>query len=226
MLARSRFHTSEIPIPLLVSSVVTHHCHHWPALSFRNWHPFTKLVLILTDEISSTFVPRCFPVLYPISRSGTQTSKSPPPSEVHRQTMGLEGGGYLYHKMTPPPNLGRSWVVFEGWSQILPSTKLFHHRFEQSCSAMVTQSWRKRYSNTMRLSNQANLAAGANREHMAKQGSAASGGALALELPLSHWIGPEQGRIFGKIQTNFNTKFPKKTKIKIKVNSLCNGIHN
>ena len=30
-----------------------------------------KLVLILTQEISSTFVPRCFPVLYPISCSGT-----------------------------------------------------------------------------------------------------------------------------------------------------------
>jgi len=41
--------------------------------------------------------------------------------------------------MTPPPNLGHSWVVFEGWSQILPSTKLFHHGFEQSSSAMATQ---------------------------------------------------------------------------------------
>ena len=53
--------------------------------------------------------------------------------------MGLEGGVYLYHKRTPPPNLGHSWVVFEGWSQILPSTKLFRHGFEQSCSAMATQ---------------------------------------------------------------------------------------
>jgi hypothetical protein len=28
---------------------------------------------------------------------------------------------------------------FEGWSQFLPSTKLFRHGFEQSCSAMATQ---------------------------------------------------------------------------------------
>jgi len=62
-----RLRTSEIPIPLLVSSAVTHHCHHRPALPFRDWKP----VLILTEEISSTLVPLCFPVLYPISRSGT-----------------------------------------------------------------------------------------------------------------------------------------------------------
>ena len=59
--------------------------------------------------------------------------------QVHRETMGLEGGVYLYHKMTRPPNLGHSWVVFEGWSQILPSTKLFRHGFEQSCSAMAME---------------------------------------------------------------------------------------
>jgi len=53
--------------------------------------------------------------------------------------MGLEGGVYLYHKMTPPPTVGHSWVVFEGWSQILPSTKLFRHGFEQSCSTMAKQ---------------------------------------------------------------------------------------
>jgi len=58
---------------------------------------------------------------------------------IHRETMDLEGGVYLYHKMTPPPNLGHSWVVLEGWSQILPSIKLFRHGFEQSCSAMATQ---------------------------------------------------------------------------------------
>ena len=63
--------TSEIPIPLLVSLAVMHHCHHPPALPFRDWQHFTKPVLILTEEFSSTFVPRCFPVLYPISRSGT-----------------------------------------------------------------------------------------------------------------------------------------------------------
>ena len=53
-----RLRTSEIPIPLLVSSAVTHHCHHRPALLFRDWHPFTKPVMILTKEISSTFVLR------------------------------------------------------------------------------------------------------------------------------------------------------------------------
>jgi len=47
--------------------------------------------------------------------------------------MGLEERVYLYHKMTPPPNLGHFWVIFEGWSQSLPSTKLFSHGFEQSC---------------------------------------------------------------------------------------------
>ena len=64
----SRLRTSEIPMPLLVSLAVTHHCYHQPALPFRDWHPFTKPVLILTEEISSTFVPRGFAVLYPISR--------------------------------------------------------------------------------------------------------------------------------------------------------------
>jgi len=29
-------------------------------------------------------------------------------THFHRETMGLEGGVYLYHKMTPPPNLGHS----------------------------------------------------------------------------------------------------------------------
>jgi len=52
-----------------------------------------------------------------------------PVKEPHSETMGLEGGFYLYHKMTPPPNLGDSWVVFERWFQILPSTKLFRHEF-------------------------------------------------------------------------------------------------
>ena len=43
--------------------------------------------------------------------------------------------------MTPPPNLGFFRVILGGWSQILPSTKLFHHRFtfEQICSAMETK---------------------------------------------------------------------------------------
>jgi len=49
---------------------------------------------------------------------------------VHKETMGLEGGVYLYHEMNPPPIWGHSLVVFKGWSQILLSTKLFRHGFE------------------------------------------------------------------------------------------------
>jgi len=75
-----RLRTSEIPMPKSVSSAVTHRKHHRPALPFRDWLPFTKPVLILAEEISSTFVPRGYAVLYPISRSGTSKKKSPPPS--------------------------------------------------------------------------------------------------------------------------------------------------
>ena len=55
--------------------------------------------------------------------AGHQSSKlglSKCREKVHRDTMGLEGVVYLYHKMTPPPNFGHFWVIFEGWSQILP----------------------------------------------------------------------------------------------------------
>jgi len=40
--------------------------------------------------------------------------------------------------MTQPPNLEHFKVILEEWSQILHSTKLFHHEFEQSRSAMAT----------------------------------------------------------------------------------------
>ena len=57
-------------------------------IAFRDWRAWAKLVLILTEEINSTFVPRDF-VLYTISRSGTEvlrvTSKSHPPSEPKNQ---------------------------------------------------------------------------------------------------------------------------------------------
>jgi len=66
-----RLRTSEILMPKSVSSAVTHCCHHRPALPFWDWHPFTKPVLILAEEISSTFVPCGYAVLYTISRSGT-----------------------------------------------------------------------------------------------------------------------------------------------------------
>ena len=76
-----RLRTSEILMPKSVSSAVTHRCHRRLTLPFRDWNPFTKPVLILGEEISSTFVPRGYAVLYTISRSGTLTSKSAPPSE-------------------------------------------------------------------------------------------------------------------------------------------------
>jgi len=41
--------------------------------------------------------------------------------------------------MTPPPNIGCIWVIFQGWSQILPGTKLFRHEIEQNCSSRATQ---------------------------------------------------------------------------------------
>jgi len=72
------------------------------------------------------------------------------PEEIHRETMGLEGGVYLYYKMTPPSNFGHFWVIFEEWSQILSSTELFRHGFEQSCPVTRRKSWRKRYSSTLR----------------------------------------------------------------------------
>jgi len=78
----------------------------------------------------------------------------------------LPGGFYLYHETTPSPNSGHFKVIFEGWSQNLPWTKLF-----PSCSPWIwtsKRSWRKRYSNAMRMQNQAKLAAGAYRGHMAK----------------------------------------------------------
>jgi len=103
-----RLRTSEILIPLLVSSAVTHHCHHQPALPFRDWHPFTKPVLILTEEISSTFVPWCFPVLYLILRSRTQMSKSPPLSEIgHRQKTGDD-----FEHVPLPYDILCKWFLF------------------------------------------------------------------------------------------------------------------
>jgi len=58
----------------------------------------------------------------------------------------------FFHRMAPhfcdhhdsPHNLGHSWVIFEGWSQILHLTKLFRQVFEQSRSAMATQKLEKK----------------------------------------------------------------------------------
>jgi len=51
------------------------------------------------------------------------------------------------YQMTPTPILGCFWVIFEGWSQILSSTNLFLHGFEQSCSAMATQKLEEKGTN-------------------------------------------------------------------------------
>jgi len=53
--------------------------------------------------------------------------------------MGLERGGLFVPKDDPTPQFRSFLVFFEGWSQIWPSTKVFRHGFEQSCSAMGTQ---------------------------------------------------------------------------------------
>ena len=58
---------------------------------------------------------------------------------IHRETMGLERGGLFVPKDDPTPQFRSFLVFFEGWSQIWPSTKVFRHGFEQSCSAMGTQ---------------------------------------------------------------------------------------
>jgi len=47
---------------------------------------------------------------------------------------------------------------FEGWSQTLPSTKLFCLDLNKAVPPWRRKSWRKRYSNTMRMQNQAKLA--------------------------------------------------------------------
>jgi len=70
--------------------------------------------------------------------------------------------------MTPHSNLGHFWIIIEGWSQILLSIKLFLYRFNKSAPPWRRKSWRKRYSHTMRMQNQAKLAAGAHRGYMAK----------------------------------------------------------
>ena len=73
--------------------------------------------------------------LFPVQNPDRNSSE-----QIHRETV-WKGWrprvGYLYQ--SPNFKFGRFWVVFEWWSQILPSTKLFRHGFEQSCSAMATQ---------------------------------------------------------------------------------------
>jgi len=89
--------------------------------------------------------------------------------QIHLKTTASQRRVYLYHKMTPPPNFGYFWIIFEGWSQILPSTKLFHMDLNKGVPPWRRKSWRKRYSHTVRMQNQAKLAAGANRGHESRE---------------------------------------------------------
>jgi len=79
-----------------------------------------------------------------------------------------EGGG-LYQKMTHRPILVIFGSFWEGWSQTLPWTKLFHMHLNKAVPPWRRKRWRKRNSNTMRMQNQAKLAAGACRGRMAEQ---------------------------------------------------------
>jgi len=55
---------------------------------------------------------------------------------AQREGNGEFAGGFIcIIRLTPPPNLDHFWVIFQGWSQILPSTKLLRHEY-QSCSTM------------------------------------------------------------------------------------------
>ena len=65
-------------------------------------------------------------------------------------------------QMTPPPNFSHFCVIFEGFSQIFPSTKLLCHGFEQSCSAMATQKLEERVQQHDEVVESSKLAAGAN----------------------------------------------------------------
>jgi len=84
----------------------------------------------------------------------------------YRETMASRRGVYLYHKMTPPRNFGRFWLNFGGWSQILPWTKLFPMDLNKAVP-WLRKSWRKRHNITMRMQNDAKLAAGAHQGYMA-----------------------------------------------------------
>jgi len=87
---------------------------------------------------------------------------------IHRETMASRRGVYLYHKMTPPPAFGRFGLIFGGWSQVLLRTKLFPTDLNKAVPPWRRKSWRKRHSNTMRMQNDAKLAAGAHQGYMAK----------------------------------------------------------
>jgi len=63
-------------------------------IAFRDWRAWAKLVLILAKEISSTFVPRDFAILYPISRSGTKPQSPSHPVESRRTRHPIMRGVY------------------------------------------------------------------------------------------------------------------------------------
>ena len=97
--------------------------------------------------------------------------------QIHRETMGLEGGLFVPYD-DPTPQFWSFLCRLEGWSQILPSTKLFRNGFEQSCSAVGTQKL----------------------EGKVQQHDEVGGARQAEdpESPRAYWIGPEQGMNFSK----------------------------
>ena len=71
------------------------------------------------------------------------------------------GEVYLYHKMTLPSNLGCFWSFLRGGHKFGLPKRCYDMDLNEAVSPWRRKSWRKRYKNTMRIQNQANLAAGA-----------------------------------------------------------------
>ena len=72
------------------------------------------------------------PIKTTINHSKQTQQKETCWNQFHRKTMGLEGGGYLYHTMTPPINFGRFGGVVLNFAfyKVVPPwiwTKLFRH---------------------------------------------------------------------------------------------------
>ena len=81
---------------------MTHHCHHRPVSPFRDWYPFTKLVLILTEKIISTLVLGGFDVFDPFSWSVLKSQILPPGGLFFGR-----GGAVLKSSVTGPSPTGR-----------------------------------------------------------------------------------------------------------------------
>ena len=79
-----RLRNSQIPKALAASLLATPPCHQLPVFARRILATLCKPVLILAEEINSTWLAQGFAVLYPISRSSTESgSESEPRSPPH-----------------------------------------------------------------------------------------------------------------------------------------------